>query len=415
MPIALEVSERFQGHPASPNLQTHIADTALRSPIDNQTAATLIERAMIKSIVSTYELRASLNKVEPRRFYDIWRLLSDKTREKLMRDDERRYPSRTGYPDVSAPGETIVYENMNEHQFMLDAWREYQEEWERYDHNRRYAPRLQEPEVQPPEWQDAWVRNTPENEQLMEDNYRKLRQQGSADNWLQKICTTIPTENMLEHAIKAVMITLPGSWEVVENRPDLKQTYHLQQYGRATLRGTDLYQPGDEFSVNIFAKVRRGPQRIPEEIYYNPEASERWIEENTVRVPDFDSSSGHPLVLYHARVVGFIPGRNLSHYEKLPYLSTEDKPMYELGNTQGDQAWGGNQEDSPVFTPFDLANWVRETIERGYQDFGGGEGNEGDTPPLFPEWPYPETDIQEEETAYVPSRPRIRGRYHELA
>ena len=220
-------------------------------------------------------------------------------------------------------------------------------------------------------------------------------------NWLQKHCATIPIEDMLDHAIKAVAMTLSGSWEVVENRPNLKQTYRIQQYGVATLHGKEIYQPGDEFLVKIFASVRRSLQDIPEEIYYDPEASNQWMTENTVPIADFDSTSGNNLVHFNAVVAGFIPGRNWSHKEEVRFWST-DNPMYEIGNTRGDKA------EEPLSTPYDLAEWVRNTIERGYQDFGNdGEGNDD----YFPEWPYPEgsyTDEPEEELSRIRA-PRVRG------
>lgn len=182
LPLALAASERFGSKdmfPGSADLHTHILGTALQSDIDNQTAATLIERAMLKSIVSTYEMRSDLNKVDPRRFYEIWQLLSDKTRGKLMKDDRREIG-----------GSATIYENMNEHQFALEEWAKYQKEWDRYNNNVRLAPKLQPPDVQVPEWQPGWVRGTPENEELMERNFQALRGRDATNNWMSKIAGT---------------------------------------------------------------------------------------------------------------------------------------------------------------------------------------------------------------------------------
>ncbi len=178
LPLALATSERFGRRdmfPGSANLHTHILGTALRSNIDNQTAATLVERAMIKSMVSTYEMRSDLNKVDPKKFYEIWQLLSDKTRGKLMKDDRREIG-----------GSATIYEGMNEHQFALEEWAKYQKEWDRYNNNVQHAPQLQPPDVQVPEWQPGWARGTPENEELMERNFQALRGR-NASCWLQKI------------------------------------------------------------------------------------------------------------------------------------------------------------------------------------------------------------------------------------
>ncbi len=222
-------------------------------------------------------------------------------------------------------------------------------------------------------------------------------------NWLQKISTTLQTEDMLEHAAKAITMTLPGSWEVVENRPNLQKTYRFQWYGVMTLHGKDLYQPGDEFLVRIFGFVKRTPNRMPDEIFYLPEQSQKWIDQNSVSVSDFDSNSGHNFVYYHGIVAGFIPGRNWETKHQVQFWRSTDNPMYEIGNTR-------EGESQPLYTPFDLAEWAQQTIERGYQDFGNG-GNGNDKNDLFPQWPYPEgeyTDEPEEELSRVVS-PRVRG------
>lgn len=179
LPLALSVSERFDKHPASPNLHVHILKAALQSNLDNQTTAMLIERAMIKSMVSTYEIRADLNEVDSQKFYEVWQLLSDRTRNKLMTDDAKTHDSGT-----------VIFENMNKHQFALEEWKKYQDEWDRYNNNVQHSPRLQPPDVQIPEWQQHWARGTPENDQHIED-YQARRDQlpmmSASQNWLQRI------------------------------------------------------------------------------------------------------------------------------------------------------------------------------------------------------------------------------------
>lgn len=220
-------------------------------------------------------------------------------------------------------------------------------------------------------------------------------------SWLQKISTALSTQDMMEHAVKAIQMTVPGFWEIAENSPNLMRTFDLQRYGIVTLHGVDIYQPNDEFVVKVFGMVQRSPNRIPRDLMYDQEQSQRWIDENTVPVNEFDSSTGHNFVYYHCVVAGFIPGRNWEQKHQVRFIETKN-PTYEIGNTR-------EGESRPIRTPFELSKWVKDTIEKGYQDFGNNDDSDPDAP-MFPEWPYSENEFTDDsdDLARVVA-PRVRG------
>jgi len=232
-------------------------------------------------------------------------------------------------------------------------------------------------------------------------------------NWLTKQCANVATSDMLEHAAKAIAMTLPGSWEIVESRPNLMKTYTLQHYGTMTLHGNNIYQPGDEFIVKFWGFVKQSPSKMPVELFDFEEQAQQWLDQNHVPVTEFDSSTGHNMVYYHALVKGFIPGRNPenqqgedSFFSKMVPFSVKN-PMRELGNTR---SYG--EYSDPIYTPFDLAEWVDTTIKRGYQDFDGDNGSDDDNPDMSPQWPYNEEEYTNEETTedmMSLRNPRIRG------
>lgn len=188
LPIALNVSERFKDHPSRGRLQGSIANAASRSNVDTQTLATLFERSIAEPSASTYEVRTALGKLDTKQFYEMWQLLSTESRNRLMRDDSSATQSGI-----------IIFEQLNNHQFALEEWSKYQYEMDKYNNNVKHAPRLQPPDIQPPVWQDQWVR-TPENDQMRINEQERQRQEAKrqappfqpsnarmASNWLQRV------------------------------------------------------------------------------------------------------------------------------------------------------------------------------------------------------------------------------------
>jgi len=220
-------------------------------------------------------------------------------------------------------------------------------------------------------------------------------------NWLQKVCSWILPKEMLSHAFKAIQVQVDGDWDLLEFRPNLKKTYDLQYYGTMTAHGDNIRVEGDEFVVVVRALVARSKEKMPKDYAYNAELANQWIQENQNPVENFDSKTGNELVYYHCILSGYYPDTQVTAEPKdFGYLNNLVKhQLVEIGNTY--------DEETPLSTPFAVAEWIRERIDS--RGFGGGGNDDNPDEPLFPDWPYPEVDYEDEEDLSRVIGPRIRG------
>lgn len=196
-------------------------------------------------------------------------------------------------------------------------------------------------------------------------------------NWLKKLSSVIPVKEMLDHAYKAITATVGGNWKEIEQGTMLVDSPKYLWYSSLIMNGSGVYEENDRFSVRIFGMVRDS-------------AEHKYIS-------SFDSTKGDPLVQYHVVVAGNIPGRNWDDKNKVEWGIQHGVqiPMYEVGNTRpiSPEEPLTFEKEVSLPTPFAVAEWVKDTIDRAYKDFGGGEDEGGGD---FPEWPYPEGDFVED-------------------
>ena len=199
LPIALDVSDRFEGKPNAEWLQQDILKSAIWS-VDYDTAVTLIQRGTSLR-GNTFETRRFLGMLETQDFYEIWKRLEPQTQQQLMKEDESKYHG----------SETIVYDEMNKHQFLLEAWKEHQRNLWNYNVQERgreeskqrgftinYQNPLGEPAM--PEWDNMWLRNE-ENDAIRAQQHeemlgqrnqtRRTETRRTAQNWLVKTRETV--------------------------------------------------------------------------------------------------------------------------------------------------------------------------------------------------------------------------------
>lgn len=216
-------------------------------------------------------------------------------------------------------------------------------------------------------------------------------------NWLQKIAIMVPMKDSLEHVARAVENFVPGNWQVIENRPNLKTTYKLQWYGTVTLLGEDVQDSGDLFSAKVFSYACQSELVMPDEYAFDDDLAQKWLEAHHEPVGGFDSETGHPLVYFHCMVGGYSPSRNWSNtYKNIVDCWATQHTLVKLGDTR-------KKNVPTIKTPFEVASWIDKIIESAYEDFGGGDDEgSGDDNPLYPEWPYSEDDIHEDQSVYAP-------------
>jgi len=128
----LQASQKWEDKPNSAQLHQTILGDSLSS-VDYDTAASLVERAKPGTYGSSYSVRMDLGNLENTEdFFEIWKRLNDKTRKQLLIDDQVR-DDEVGHP--------VIYDQLNRHQFALEAWNEYQKQLDAYQ---KEQPELEE-------------------------------------------------------------------------------------------------------------------------------------------------------------------------------------------------------------------------------------------------------------------------------
>jgi len=218
-------------------------------------------------------------------------------------------------------------------------------------------------------------------------------------NWLQKIAVQVSTDKILEHVYSAIKYMLPGEWDIIEDRGPLMPTFKFQKYQAVNFLGKNIYVPNDHYLVKVFLFVKRNllgldRTKMDEETWQAQQMKE------TVPLNTFDSSTGHALVYFHVTVWGNSPGRS---WENKYHQSWSYRDLYEIGTTRPIPENAGWLEfapeaETPLNTPGEVAEWIKEVIEKAHKDFDE-EGDEGNDEPITP----PDTPHGVKSPSKVPS------------
>lgn len=242
-------------------------------------------------------------------------------------------------------------------------------------------------------------------------------------NWLEKIkfASKLPSNQVLNHLEQAIRNYIDGEWQTLRH-DRLMPSYRLQQYGVLEMIGKNIKIEGDMYYVKIFYEVRKRPGKIefppgyfsdnnppggpwigPTTSHERTEKERAWMSPYT-KVDFYDTDIGHPLLSFRGFIEGW-KGPNAPSHEKEQRLfqlkNTDPRSnMVRIGTFGNDieeeQGKLITTENNPADTPFAVAQFIRNSIDR----FFGFDGDNGHDPqyPQVPQMPYdsiesPKTDL----------------------
>ena len=186
-------------------------------------------------------------------------------------------------------------------------------------------------------------------------------------NWFKKIALPIPTDDINEHVLKAIEFVVGGTTLWSNTRTHNVKRY--QKYGTLNMQIEDVMQNGDKFDIVVHHAIRRktNQERTPNS--YDERDWIKWEQDNPLQKIDMiNSEIGHPLLKFSGRLEGKKPGMQKQDRQGLFPYPTDRADMIEIAD------W------NDIDTPYEVAVFIKNAIERFYRPDGGDDDVQDDTP-----------------------------------
>ena len=187
-------------------------------------------------------------------------------------------------------------------------------------------------------------------------------------SWLQKIATQIPSNDLCVDVLKAVRFIVGGTelWHNIRKHSIPK----YQSYSSINMQIADVIQEGDKFDIVVHAVIRRASNMKPTPMFSDQVYWNQWKKDNPLQPVDtIDSEIGHPLLHFCGRIEGEKPGMPpQNRQDEFPY-PTDRAYMVKIG------------EFDRIDTPYEVATYIKNAIERFYRPGGDDDINEDSPTP----------------------------------
>jgi len=181
----------------------------------------------------------------------------------------------------------------------------------------------------------------------------------------------IPVQDLNAHVLQAIQFVVGGTtlWSNDRNH----EVHAYQKYGTLNMQVANVMQDGDKFDIVVHHSVRRkvNQERTPNS--YNKQDWDDWDTRNPVQnIVAVDSEIGSPLLKFSGRVEGKKPGMQKVDRQGLFPYPTDRADMVPIAD------WDN------LDTPYEVAEYIKNSIDRFYRPDGGEDDVEDDTPTPSP-------------------------------